>query len=52
MAKQDFTKLIELSKQVAKELENYHTYISVTIAAEYIIVNESVCGVPIENGKE
>lgn len=51
MKKQDFTKLIELSKQVAKELENYNPHMSVIIAAEYVIVNESVAGVPIENGE-
>lgn len=47
MQGQDFTKLIELSKQVAKELKNYHPHISVVITADYIRVDESVIGVPI-----
>nr|DAN81805.1 MAG TPA: hypothetical protein [Caudoviricetes sp.] len=47
MQGQDYTKLIELSKQVAKELKNYHPHMSVVITADYIRVDESVIGVPI-----
>ena len=47
MQEQDYTKLIELSKQVAKELKNYHPHMSVVITADYIRVDESVIGVPI-----
>lgn len=47
MQEQDYTKLIELSKQVAKELKNYHPHMSVVITADYIRVDESVFGVPI-----
>ena len=47
MQGQDFTKLIELSKQVAKELKNYHPHMTVVITADYIRVDESIIGVPI-----
>ena len=47
MQGQDFTKLIELSKQVTEELKNYHPHMSVVITADYIRVDESVIGVPI-----
>lgn len=50
MQGQDFTKLLELSKQVAKELKNYHPHISVVITADYIGVDESVIGLPISEG--
>lgn len=52
MEKQDFTKLIEASIQVATELKNYHPHISVMIAAGFIVVNESVAGIPIDEGEE
>lgn len=48
MQGQDYTKLIELSKQVAKELKNYHPHMSVVITADYIRADESVIGVPID----
>lgn len=48
MQGQDFTKLIELSKEVAKELKNYHPHMSVVITADYIRADESVIGVPID----
>ena len=38
MQGQDFTKLLELSKQVAKELKNYHPHMTVVITADYIRV--------------
>ena len=47
MQGQDYTKLLELSKQVAKELKNYHPHMSVVITADYIRMDESVIGVPI-----
>ena len=48
MQGQDYTKLIELSKQVAKELKNYHPHMSVVITTDYIRADESVIGVPID----
>ena len=48
MQGQDFTKLLELSKHVAKELKNYHPHMTVVITSEYIRVDESVIGVPID----
>ena len=50
MQGQDYTKLLELSKQVAKELKNYHPHMTVVITADYIRVDESVIGVPISEG--
>nr|DAN07322.1 MAG TPA: hypothetical protein [Caudoviricetes sp.] len=50
MQGQDFTKLIELSKEVAKELKNYHPHMSVVITTDYIRVDESVIGLPISEG--
>lgn len=47
MQGQDFTKLLELSKQVAKELKNYHPHMTVVITSERIRVDESIIGVPI-----
>lgn len=47
MQGQDFTKLIELSKEVAKELKNYHPHMAVVTTSEHIRVDESVIGVPI-----
>lgn len=47
MQGKDFTKLIELSKEVAKELKNYHPHMTVVITSEHIRVDESVIGVPI-----
>lgn len=47
MQGQDFTKLIELSKEAAKELKNYHPHMSVVITTDYIRVDESVVGIPI-----
>ena len=47
MQGQDFTKLLELSKQVAKELKNYHPHMVVVITSEHVRVDESVIGVPI-----
>ena len=47
MQVQDFTKLLELSKEVAKELKNYHPHMFVVITADYIRVDESVIGLPI-----
>lgn len=47
MQGQDFTKIIELSKEVAKELKNYHPHMSVVINADCIRVDESVIGLPI-----
>ena len=47
MQGQDFTKLLELSKQVAKELKNYHPHMTVVITSEHIRVDESVIGVHI-----
>ena len=52
MQVQDFTKLLELSKQVAKELKNYHPHMTVVITADYVRVDESVIGVPIDGDKE
>lgn len=48
MQGQDFTKLIEASKHVAKELKNYHPHMTVVITSEYIRVDESIIGVPID----
>ena len=48
MQGQDFTKIVELSKEVAKELKNYHPHMSVVINADYIRVDESVIGLPID----
>lgn len=50
MQGQDFTKLIELSKEVAKELKNYHSHMTVVITSEHVRVDESVIGVPISEG--
>lgn len=47
MQGQDFTKIIELSKEVAKELKNYHPHMTVVITSEHIRVDESIIGVPI-----
>lgn len=47
MQGQDFTKLLELSKHVAKELKNYHPHMTVVITADYVRVDESVIGLPI-----
>lgn len=47
MQGQDFTKLLELSKLVAKELKNYHPHMTVVITSEHVRVDESVIGVPI-----
>ena len=43
----DSTKLIELSKQVAEELKNFHPHMTVVITTDHIQVDESVIGVPI-----
>ena len=50
MQGQNYTKLLELSKQVAKELKNYHPHMSAVITADYIKVDESVIGLPISEG--
>lgn len=47
MQGQDFTKIIEASKHVAKELKNYHPHMTVVITSEHIRVDESIIGVPI-----
>ena len=43
----DSTKLIELSKQVAEELKNFHPHMTVVITTDHIQVDESIIGVPI-----
>ena len=48
MQGQDFTKIIEASKHVAKELKNYHPHMTVVITSEHIRVDESVIGAPID----
>lgn len=50
MQGQDYTDLIELSKEVAKELKNYQPHMSVVITTDYIKVDESVVGIPISEG--